>query len=94
MEASSQESHELPTMSTYETSATVLAQGQILVAGLPFAPGTEVEVSISPKAVTPADQGGLAASRERMRELFNTIQGFRNSPRIPREELFERGRVH
>lgn len=36
-------------MPAYETSATVQAQGQIHVAGVPFAPGTEVAVTISPK---------------------------------------------
>jgi hypothetical protein len=36
-------------MNSYETSATVEEQGRVLVAGVPFAPGTEVEVSISPK---------------------------------------------
>lgn len=36
-------------MNTYETSATVEAQGQVRVASVPFAPGTEVEVTISPK---------------------------------------------
>lgn len=36
-------------MKAFETSATVEEQGQVRVAGVPFAPGTEVEVSISPK---------------------------------------------
>jgi hypothetical protein len=36
-------------MNSYETSATVEDQGQVRVAGVPFAPGTEVEVTISPK---------------------------------------------
>jgi hypothetical protein len=36
-------------MDTYETSATVEDQGQLHVAGVPFAPGTEVQVTISPK---------------------------------------------
>jgi hypothetical protein len=36
-------------MKTFETSATVQDQGDIRVAGVPFAPGTEVEVTISPK---------------------------------------------
>jgi hypothetical protein len=36
-------------MNTYATSATVEEQGQIRVSGVPFAPGTEVEVTISPK---------------------------------------------
>ena len=37
-------------MEIYETSATVEDRGQVHVAGVPFAPGTEVEVTISPKA--------------------------------------------
>ena len=36
-------------MNTYETTATVEDQGQVRVAGVPFAPGTEVEVTINPK---------------------------------------------
>ena len=85
-------------MHTYETSATVEEQGQIHVANVPFAPGTEVGVTISPKRRSTeeepsADDEALAATRDRMRELFRTITGFRNSPRIPREELHERGNL-
>ena len=36
-------------MQAYETSATVQGQGEVRVAGVPFAPGTEVEVTISPR---------------------------------------------
>jgi hypothetical protein len=36
-------------MGIFETSATVEEQGTVRVAGVPFAPGTEVEVAISPK---------------------------------------------
>ena len=36
-------------MKAYETSTTVGDQGQVRVNGVPFAPGTEVEVTISPK---------------------------------------------
>ena len=83
-------------MDTYETSATVEAQGRVQIVGVPFAPGTEVEVTISPKprstdAATPAEDAAMAAARDRMRDLFRTTKGFRNSPRIPREELHERG---
>ena len=90
---------ESKTMSTFETSATVEEHGRVLLAGIPFATGTEVKVSISPKfraesVVPPPDDETLAAARERMRELFRTIKGFRNSPRIPREELYERGSLH
>src|SRR5258708_6080143 len=86
-------------MQSYETSATVEGQGQITVAGVPFAPGTEVEVTICPKqkpenGLTPQDEASWAVARDRMRELFRTIKGFRNSPRIPREELHERTRLH
>jgi hypothetical protein len=33
---------------TYETSATVQEQGRVLLAGVPFEPGTRVEVTITP----------------------------------------------
>lgn len=36
-------------MSAFETSTTVQSAGDIRVVGVPFAPGTEVEVFISPK---------------------------------------------
>lgn len=36
-------------MGTYATSSTVEEQGRVLLAGVPFAPGTEVEVTVSPK---------------------------------------------
>lgn len=36
-------------MSNFETSATVQEHGRVLVAGVPFAKGTEVEITISPK---------------------------------------------
>jgi hypothetical protein len=35
-------------MNNYETSATVQGQGVVSVAGVPFAIGTQVQVSISP----------------------------------------------
>ena len=74
------------------------AHGQVRVAGVPFAPGTEVEVTISPKVrsvdeITPSNEEAWSAARDRMREMLATTKGFRNSPRIPREELYERGRL-
>ena len=86
-------------MQSYETSARVEEKGQVTVAGVPFAPGTEVEVTISPKSpskdrMLPPNDEALTVARDRMRELFRTIRGFRNSPRIPREELYERGSLH
>ena len=40
-----------------------------------------------------ADDQILAAARTRMQELFRTVTGFRMAPKIPREELHERGSV-
>jgi hypothetical protein len=86
-------------MQVYETSAMVEEQGQVRLAGVPFAPGTEVQITINPlvraeNGVTSPDEQALATARQRMRELFRTVKGFRNSPRIPREELHERGSLH
>jgi hypothetical protein len=39
-------------MNSYETSATVEDQGRVQVVGVPFAAGTQVEVTISPKRRT------------------------------------------
>jgi hypothetical protein len=79
-------------MNTFETSAKVGEEGQVIVAGVPFAAGTEVEIAISLKQ-QPAEPvvEELTLPRARMQELFRTIEGFRNSPRIPREELYDRG---
>lgn len=77
-------------MYTYETSATVEERGQVHLA-LPFAPGTRVEIKVcASDELTPADQVTLAAARLRMQELFQTVSGFRNSPHISRDELYER----
>ena len=38
-----------------------------------------------------ADEQTLAAARTRMQELFRTVKGFRMTPKISREELYERG---
>lgn len=86
-------------MKTFETSATVGELGLVRVTGVPFAPGTVVEVVISDKGqadeqMTTPNELALAAARQRMQELFRTIKGFRNSPRIPREQLYERGSLH
>lgn len=65
------------------------------MAGVPFEPGTEVQITMSRKLrpedeIARPDDETLAAARSRMRELFGTIKGFRNAPRISREELYER----
>lgn len=42
-------------MKSFEISTTVQPQGDVRVPGVPFAPGTEVEVSISPKRKSNAE---------------------------------------
>ncbi len=42
-------------MNAYETSATVGEQGRVFVAGVPFPPGTEVEVTVSAKRLAGED---------------------------------------
>jgi hypothetical protein len=42
-------------MESYETSATVEGEGQVRVTGVPFKPGTQVEVTISPQRRSAAD---------------------------------------
>jgi hypothetical protein len=78
-------------MNHYETSTTVGGQGEIHLAGLPFTPGTEVEVVVSPKApVTPASSDRLAA-------LLAALDRGRNAQPIGplrREELYDRNVLH
>ena len=38
-----------------------------------------------------ADDEALVVARTRMQELFQTVRGFRITPKISREELYERG---
>jgi hypothetical protein len=38
-----------------------------------------------------SEEARITAARARMRELFRTIKGFRLTPVIPREDLYERG---
>lgn len=79
-------------MNTFETSALVGAEGQVRVAGVPFAPGTKVEVTITRVAEkgTSDEEAALAAARLRMRELFQTVKGFQMTPKLSREELYDR----
>ena len=78
-------------MKAYETSATVEDQGQVRVAGVPFEPGTEVEVTIKPAR----DSGRAAtpATTDRAARLFAALDKARNLESIGplrREELYDR----
>jgi hypothetical protein len=82
-------------MKAYETSATVEDQGQVRVTGVPFAPGTPVDVAISPKgngAHTPA-----ASIPDRVVRLFAALDKGRNLKpigRLKRDELYDRNLLH
>lgn len=82
-------------MRTYETSATVEEQGRVLVAGVPFEPGTRVEVSI-----TPVQNGAgppSAPEPGRTERLLAALDKARNSEAIGplrRAELYDRDILH
>jgi hypothetical protein len=79
-------------MNTYETTATVEDHGQVRVAGLPFAPGTEVEVTIREKVASAAEESAANQMRARMRDLFARVRA-RNTQSVGplrREELYDR----
>ncbi len=78
-------------MNTYETTATVEDHGQVRLAGVPFATGTQVEVTIKP-----AQNGGHAtapAASDRAAHLFAALDKARNTEPVGplrREELYDR----
>ncbi len=76
-------------MNTYETTATVEAAGQVRVAGVPFEPGTEVEVIIKPTS----NGGHAAAASDRAASLLAALDKARNTEPVGplrREELYDR----
>lgn len=81
-------------MKIYETSATVESRGQVHIDGVPFAPGTPVEVLIREKIATD-EHGPLVRPEERrlsMRELFARVRAGNTETVGPlrREELYDR----
>lgn len=81
-------------MNAYETTTTVADHGQVHVAGVPFAPGTEVEVTIRAKVADGANGSSVPdeEARTRMRDLFARVRA-RNTESVGplrREELYDR----
>jgi hypothetical protein len=77
-------------MNSYETSATVEDHGQVRVAGVPFKPGTRVEVTI-----TPIENGAesVAAEPDRAARLLAALDKARNTETVGplrRAELYDR----
>jgi hypothetical protein len=75
-------------MSAYETSTTVTGQGEIHLLGLPFQPGTEVEVVVNPKnGIQPATDA------HRLATLLSALDRARNIESVghlKRDELYDR----
>jgi len=77
-------------MGIYETSATVEDQGQVRVAGVPFKPGTRVEVTITP--IPNGSESGIA-DPGRAARLLAALDKARNSESVGplrRDELYDR----
>lgn len=70
----------------FETAATVGGQGEIHLTGIPFAPGTKVDVTVSPVGET-----GEAATRTS--KLFAALDKARNVDSLNtfrRDKLYDR----
>jgi hypothetical protein len=82
-------------MNTYETSATVQEQGQVVVADVPFEPGTRVEVTI--KATENGAELPSTAQPDRVARLLAALDMARNSETVGplrRAELYDRSVLH
>lgn len=85
-------------MHAYETIATVENDGQVHLAGVPFAAGTEIEVKINAKRpgegkVDRAEDETLTDARDRMQQLFAALDKARNTESVGalnRDELYDR----
>jgi hypothetical protein len=81
-------------MKIYETFATVEDQGEVRVAGVPFEPGTRVEVTIT------ATQNGtelLSAESDQVARLLAALDKARNTETVGplrRAELYDRDIPH
>jgi hypothetical protein len=77
-------------MSNYETFTTVGGHGEIHLVGVPFQPGTEVEVVVSPKKT---DSESPADANHRLVALLSALDHAHNTEPIGslrREELYDR----
>ena len=80
-------------MNAYETSTTVGGQGDIHLAGVPFQPGTEVEIIICPKK---ASASPPATTDERILALMAALDHAHNVEPIGslrRDDLYDRDNV-
>ena len=78
-------------MESYETSATVEGEGRLRVEGVPFPPGTRVEVTISLQERPPAE---VAAAYQQLCAALNKGRNVLSVGPLNREELYDRDDVH
>jgi len=77
-------------MTAYETITTVGGQGEIRLSGVPFQPGTEVEVVVSPKTT---DGETTAGDDQRLVALLSALDHAHNTDAVgalKRDELHDR----
>jgi hypothetical protein len=78
-------------MKAYETLATVEERGQVHVAGVPFAPGTQVGVTISPIAeIEAASVAGEASRAVRLLAALDKARNVQPIGTFKRAELYDR----
>jgi len=74
-------------MKSFETTATVENHGEIRLAGVPFAPGTEVEITVKPA------HHSEPSATDRAARLLSALDKARNTVTagpLRREELYDR----
>jgi hypothetical protein len=78
-------------MKSFETSATVEGGGEIHLQGVPYAPGTPVEVIINPKMSEPASV--ILQDAQRSARLLDALSKARNDQpisKLSRDDLYYR----
>jgi hypothetical protein len=79
---------------TFETTATVEEKGLVHVAGVPFEPGTRVEVTIT---TTESGVRAPAGEPDRLARLFAALDKSRNTESVGplrRAEIYDRDVLH
>ena len=81
-------------MKSYETSATVEDRGQVRVTGVPFAPGTRVEVTVSPIENGNAEASEPAGRAHRLLAALDKGRNIQPIGPLRRADLYDRGVLH
>lgn len=76
-------------MDSYETNTTVGQHGDIHLAGVPFAPGSQVDVTVSPKTII-AEQDAVANLLAALSRAHNA----KSVGPLNRDSLYDRNGIH